>query len=119
MTLSRDDILKRPDLVSVDVPEWGGEVLLRPLSAKASMAIIGDDQPQSAVAAKLIVASLVDASGERLFSDDDVTIVEDLAAKAVLGLSREIMRLNGFGRDDIERTVGESEPSQDGGSSTA
>ena len=119
MTLSRDDILKRPELVSVDMPEWGGAVLLRPLSAKASMAIVGDDQPQSAVAAKLIVASLVDEAGETLFAEDDIGLIEDLDAKAVLRLSREIMRLNGLGGDDIERTAGESEPSQDGGSSTA
>ena len=119
MTLSRADILKGPDLISVDMPEWGGAVLLRPLSAKAAMAIIGDDQRQSAVAAKLIVASLVDESGERLFSDDDVAVVEDLDAKAVLRLSREIMRLNGLGGDDIERTAGESEPSPGEGSSIA
>ena len=120
MPLSKDEILKPVEPVSVEMPEWGGEVRVRPLSAKASMAIVSkDDEPQSTMAARLIVASLVDEAGEPLLGEDDIGAVEDLDAKGVLRLSREIMKLNGLAADEIERTAGESEPSPGEGSSIA
>ncbi len=104
--LTRDAILAAQDLVTgaVEVPEWGGTVYVRTLSAGESLAL------QEAVAEKrglapvveFVAAVTVDENGRRLFTADDV---EALKAKSVSALMRVFdagARLNVFTRHDAE-----------------
>lgn len=110
--LLKDEILKCADLPreTVAVPEWGGIVILRALTAyereRWEMDWAVPDSKRGLVAAALVAASAVDAQGGRLFAEVDI---ESLARKsgAALGrLWRVARRLSGIGpeaRDETEK----------------
>lgn len=82
--LTKEQILAADDLetVSVDVPEWGGEVLVSVMSGTArdeyeqSLFKFQSDgvakQDLSNSRAKLLAVCLVDENGNRLFSSRDI-----------------------------------------------
>jgi hypothetical protein len=116
MRLSKDDILKAEDLVSeeIDVPEWGGSVLVRGLTGRERdefEASIMERRgrrmyPNIAnVRAKLVARCCIDDSGQRLFTDFDA---EELGAKAASAMNRlydVAARLSGMTEEDIEELV--------------
>lgn len=82
--LSREDILKADDrkTVEVEIPEWGGTVLLMEMSAKerddyeVSLQTFDANgkasfNPEN-VRAKLVSACLVDENGQRMFTVNDL-----------------------------------------------
>lgn len=111
--LSRDEILGARDLkvVEVDVPEWGGVVLVSMMTGRDRDAFEAEtvtrrgkqvDVNMKDMRARLVARTVVDESGARLFSDGDV---EALAAKSSAALNRlfEVARkLNGL-TDESER----------------
>ena len=127
--LSRDDIMRADDCKteSVDVPEWGGTVLVRALSGSAR-----DDweasfvdrsgkkakvKPQN-IRARLAVRSIVDENGNRIFSDDDAERLGEKSAAALERIFVAASRLSRIGEEDIEdleKNSG-SGPSADSGS---
>ena len=109
MMLTRDQILEAPDLKTeaVQVPEWGGSVLVRSMNGadrdafEASMITTladGTRKPDMAnMRAKLVALTVVDEAGNRLF---DITDVARLALKSATALERVFIaaqRLNGIG----------------------
>lgn len=88
MSLNRDDIVKANDrkLIEVDVPEWGGSVFLGKMSLSDLLDFWGsnydeDGKPKKKdmdVMLDLLLRSLMDKNGGRLFEDTDRHI---LAAK--------------------------------------
>ena len=109
MMLTRDQILEAPDLKTeaVQVPEWGGSVLVRSMNGadrdafEASMITTlpdGTRKPDMAnMRAKLVALTVVDEAGNRLF---DITDVARLALKSASALERVFnaaQRLNGMG----------------------
>ena len=109
MMLTRDQILEAPDLKTeaVQVPEWGGSVLVRSMNGadrdafEASMITTlpdGTRKPDMAnMRAKLVALTVVDEAGNRLF---DITDVARLALKSASALERVFnagQRLNGIG----------------------
>lgn len=118
MTLSRDQILEADDLdrEQVDVPEWGGPVYVREMTAAerdAFEAEILDRKSDGEVEvdlqnirARLLVRVLCDEDGDRLFDDADI---EPLSRKsgAVMGrLFQVAQKLNGLTAQDIEEIAG-------------
>ena len=113
MVLTRDEILAARDIrvERVEVPEWGGEVLVRGLTAAERdefdlSATVERDGKRvinfQQLRARLVAMSLVDEHGKRLFSDADV---EYLAAKSGAAIGRIFdiaMRLSGLTGQDIE-----------------
>jgi hypothetical protein len=77
MKLSRDAILSAStgEIVTVSVPEWGGDVCLRQLSGAEVSAIYGKDLNSEQVTQALVVASICDESGARLFSQEDAPAI--------------------------------------------
>jgi hypothetical protein len=73
MKLDRNAILNASvgEIVTVPVPEWGGDVCLRPLSGAEVSVIYGKDMPSEQVTQALVVASICDESGARLFTNED------------------------------------------------
>ena len=74
MKLSRDAILSASvgEIVTVSVPEWGGDVCLRPLSGAEVTDIYSKDLPSEQVTRAVVVASICDETGARLFSEEDI-----------------------------------------------
>src|SRR6516162_3192004 len=95
MRLSRDDILKAADNEpeEVDVPEWGGSVLVR-----GGRRVV---DPAN-VRAKLVARCVVDDDGNRLFTDADVAELGGKSAAAMDRVYAVAARLSGMGADDQE-----------------
>lgn len=113
MTLSREEILATSIPVeTVDVPEWGGKVILRGLTS-----VERDDyeqglvetSPNGSVKAKpklhnvrasLVVRCIVDEQGERVFADADVEALGGKNAAVVDRLWDVCRRLCGMSTED-------------------
>jgi hypothetical protein len=117
MRLSRDDILKAADNEpeEVDVPEWGGSVLVRGMTGRERDAFeLSMLQPgrggrrvvdPANVRAKLVARCCVDDDGNRLFTDADVAELGGKSAAAVDRVYAAAARLSGMGADDQEDLV--------------
>lgn len=108
MSLGKDDILGAQDRPTerVHVPEWNGEVLVRTLSGSERDAFEVVAQKGKDVRASLCAACIVDESGERIFSNDDV---KALGAKSSVALDRIFwvaLRLNKVSESDVEELEG-------------
>ncbi len=127
--LSKDDILAADDLQQevVDVPEWGGAVIVRGLTGagrdayEASIVTMRGQQQSYNMAnarAKLLVRCLVDEEGRRLFTESELE-ADALGAKSGRVLDRLFAvarRLSGLTTADMEELVGNSPAGQSGGS---
>ncbi|MBI4800631.1 MAG: hypothetical protein HY794_18225 [Desulfarculus sp.] len=118
--LTKEQILAVQDLPSetVDVPEWGGGVVVRGLAAAARVAwggdafetVDGQTRAKPDFQAQLLVLCLVDAQGNRLFSDDDVPSLADKSSLVVGRLYDVAVRLSGIGTKAIEDAVKNEKP---------
>lgn len=116
MRLSRDDILKAEDRATeeVDVPEWGGSVLVRGLSGRerdifeaSLMERRGKRMvPNTAnVRAKIVARCCVDEDGVRLFSDGDVEELGEKSAAPIDKIYEVAARLSGLSDEDVDELV--------------
>lgn len=130
MTLSRDQILAASDLETreVEVPEWGGSVLVRALSGKerdayeASLMLIrGKTQiPNLAnMRAKLVARAIVDEDGKRLFTDQDVNALGLKSAAALNRVHDVVQELSGLNEGATEDAEENSDAAQSGDSTSA
>ena len=128
--LTRDAILAAPDLLTeeVSVPEWGGTVLVRGLTGTERDAfeeemITGKgknrDVNLSNFRARLIVKSVVDKSGKRLFTQADMVALGGKSAAAIQRVFQVAMRLSGMSEEDVEELTKNSEPGQSDSSISA
>ena len=125
--LDREAILSIPDIVPVlvEVPEWGGSVYVRGLTARergqfeASMVEVdrktGERRPKTGnLRARLVVIGVCDEAGRRVFSDEDIPA---LGKKAALGMERlfdTIRNLSGMTDEDLSLLEGNSLGQDDG-----
>jgi len=128
--LTRDAILAAPDMLTeeVPVPEWGGTVLVRGLTGTERDAfeeemITGKgknrDVNLSNFRARLIVKSVVDKSGKRLFTQADMVALGGKSAAAIQRVFQVAMRLSGMSEEDVEELTKNSEPGQSDSSTSA
>lgn len=113
MALTKKDILTVDDLQveEVNVPEWGGSVLVRGLTARErdqfedtvvenpgkNASINGDN-----IRSKLCVLCIVDEDGDRLFDDKDVAALGNKSAAALQRVFEVAQRLARFTNKDVE-----------------
>lgn len=114
MILKRDDILNVADLPieEIPVPEWGGSVLVRGMTGaerdafEASIVQLKGGNKSSVdmrnIRAKLVAMSLVDESGERLFSQADVELLGKKSAAALQRIFEAAQKLSGLTTADVE-----------------
>ena len=110
MILSKDQILLAEDFKTetVDVPEWGGEVIVKTMSGfsrdQFEGSIVGKNGGTNLanIRAKMVAAVLVDESGELLFNEKDVVALGKKSAKALDRVFSVAQRLNGFSEADVE-----------------
>ena len=116
MYLTRDQILAAEDLPAedVDVPEWGGVVRVRGLNGterdafEASVVEQRGKKTRVDMAnfrAKLSAKCLVDADGQRLFSERDVGLLGRKSAAALQRVFEVAQRLSGLSNEDVEELV--------------
>lgn len=112
--LSRADILASDDLVTevVEVPEWGGSVIVRPLTGSerdsyeagiflSSTGKSGEYNLQN-IRAKLAGRTMIDEDGDRLFSDTDVTVLGLKSAAALDRVFTVAQRLSRLTNADVK-----------------
>ena len=128
--LTRDAILAAPDMLTeeVPVPEWGGTVLVRGLTGTERDAfeeemITGKGKNRDVnlanFRARLIVKSVVDKGGKRLFTQADMVALGGKSAAAIQRVFQVAMRLSGMSEDDVEELTKNSEPGQSDSSTSA
>ena len=109
--LTREEILSKTKLKTqaVDVPEWGGSILVSEMNGAGRDAweqSLTERDSKGRVAnprAKLVVATVVDESGNRLFSDADIDAIGKLSSRSLTAICDVAQRLNMLLSDDLER----------------
>lgn len=116
--LTKDQILGADDRSTkeIDVPEWGGSVLCSSMSAaerdafEASMLDNKGKSDKSKLQnfrARFVAACLVDAEGNRLFSDKDVIALGRKSSSPISRLFDICRELNGMTEKDVAEIEGE------------
>lgn len=115
--LSRDQILQAQDLPTetVEVPEWGGEVIIRGLTGaerdQFEQSIVETRGKNTKVnlrniRAKLVVLCCVDEQGNRIFRDEDAEVLGRKSAVALNRVFEVAQRLSGLRPEDVEELAG-------------
>lgn len=111
--LSRDQIISANDArtESVEVPEWGGTVRVKEMSASArdafEQSLLGKDRKPSLsdARAKLAAACICDENGDLLFSQSDVATLGRKSARALDRVIGVIQRINAMSDVELEESV--------------
>lgn len=115
--LTREQILGADDRSRevVQVPEWGGEVTVAAMTGAArdaweqSMVVRqgGKVVPNLAnMRARLVAACVVDAAGQRLFTDADIVALGEKSGGALERVCRVAQRLNALTDGALEAAKG-------------
>lgn len=113
MALSRDDILRATDLPvsSVEVPEWGGTVFVRTLTAeeydefeRSTFSFDGGKKELHLenVRGRFVALCACDEDGRRLFCDDDAPELGRRSKPAIERVYEAAQRLNGVAAGSVE-----------------
>jgi hypothetical protein len=108
--LTRDVILRATDIkhIRIDVPEWGGSILVKGMNAlqrDTMMKFIDPKQepvPDSQLKAYLCAHCIVDDAGNSLFTDSDIEHLQKKNPMVLDRIANEILRLSGIGADAVE-----------------
>ncbi len=122
-TLDRAAILGASDLKgeSVHVPSWGGSVRVREMTGaerdefNEALNAEGGRKP-GMVSAALLVATCIDAAGNRMFGVEDMEVLRAKAASALDILTAVAVRINNLGPEAVDVAAKNSESDQSGDS---
>lgn len=112
--LSKSQIIAAKDqkLISVSVPEWGGDVMVRVMTGterdRFESEFVGNNKSVEMVRAKLVAKCLCDEAGERLFTEQDIPALGEKSAAVLDRLFGVCMKHNRFSKDDVEELAGNS-----------
>ena len=114
-SLTKQAILQAKDQVleRVEVPEWGGAVYVRSITARergiieADAAKFRESKGKDASFARTFTSRLAsmaicDENGERLFSDNEVDQLAGKNAAVIARISEVSQRLSGFSKEDVD-----------------
>jgi hypothetical protein len=130
MRLSKDDILKAEDNApeEIEVPEWGGSVLVRGMSGRERDAFevsmrdqrTGQRVPGALnnLRAKIAARCVVDDDGDRVFSDSDIAALGEKSAAAINRIFDVASRLSGMSEEDEKEMTANFGRGSGGGSSS-
>ncbi len=115
MTLTREQILasrhdRKP--VRLEVPEWGGDVYVRVMSA-ADQAALSEDVPRAEIPVRVIIHCLVDEMGEPILSDEDVDELSKTEFPIIMRVFAFVAKLNGLSSKELEDAMASFESAQD------
>lgn len=123
MLLTREQIIAAQDIDTIEVlvPEWGGLVLVRGLTAaqrgQFTAAIYEQRGKQQVVKlqdiqVRLCALSIVDEHGKRIFSDNDLALLAGKSAAALQHVFEAAQRLSGLSNEDVEELTKNSDETQ-------
>lgn len=106
--LTKDAILAAKDLQieTVDVPEWGGKVHIRPFNGaerdtlEAAAKHAQDDM--RGFRARIVAASICNDAGELLFEIKDIPALNNKSAAALNRVCDAALRLNHMTPEDVD-----------------
>lgn len=121
--LSKSDILAASDLETetVAVPEWGGSVMVKALSANAREELFARVNKEEMVAhqsAIIAAAFIVDETGKPVFTADDVAALGEKNQDALARVIEAGYALSGMSADAQEGMAKNSEATGDESSSS-
>ena len=102
MTLTRDDILKKHGVKTVEVEAFGGTVRVRELSAEVVLrmsALAGTEGDAAATVAlfpAIVADTVVDDAGERILTEADITSLPASAVEDIQAVAMAAMNLSGI-----------------------
>jgi len=104
MGLTRAAILEANEMqpVVVPVPEWGGDVLVRPLTLGEMSALLPKIQRDGDVSVDLVIACACDDSGVLLFSPDDADALRSKHYAAMQRVAMVALKVNRMRKEDTE-----------------
>ncbi len=121
--LNKSDILGAEDLrhEDVPVPAWGGSVRVRVMTGAErdefrSVVQSENGVPVGKFFVSLLAATLIDETGARMFSMDEIDQLAEKSAASIDLAAAVAMRLNGLGGSAVEDAVKNSESGQSGDS---
>jgi hypothetical protein len=126
--LNREAILSAQDVKdeTIDVPEWGGKVRVRAMTADARDAMeqaafmaARDKQPLAGVRARIVARCVIDEQGKLLFSDADIEALGNKSAAALDRIYDVVLRMNAMRQSDVEDLEKNSAAAPGGASSSA
>lgn len=114
-TLTKEEILAAQDLKTetVDVPEWGGQVIVRTMTGLErdrfeSSIMQGGQRNYENLRSKVVVSTVVDAEGNSLFTLKDVEALGKKAANVIDRVFTVAIRLSGMTGKEMEELAGNS-----------
>jgi hypothetical protein len=127
--LTREAILGASDIPTevVNVPEWGGAVMVRGLNAREAnrLGVAVTQQSQSNQTAaqekfpiELVALAVVDEGGQRLFSDADIEALAQKSGAALMRVFVVAQRLSGLDTVSAEQLAKNSESGPSAASSS-
>lgn len=115
MALSKDAIfaVKDSDSHEVDVPEWGGSILLRSMTGKQRNDYEHWATTQSkekvpdyrGIRERLIICCAVDENGDALFTESDLAKLAEKNSEVIDRLHTECRAICGMDEDSVEDAV--------------
>jgi hypothetical protein len=131
--LDRETILAKRNLKreTVEIPEWNGTILVRELSGAEraryeagfsdtvqgeALTIEAKSKRLENMRAKIVVLAAINEDGTHIFHDDDVGEVNELSGAALDRIFSAVMRLSGYGKEEIDKA---KKNLQDGEASTS
>jgi hypothetical protein len=88
------------EIREVDVPDWGGTVRLRTITAEEMASLSSDTKKESSVVALLVIAA-VDEDGKALFTANDFSALKKKSLRPFLQLQKIVGEMNGL--DDLKK----------------
>ena len=110
MALNKASILEAIDRqpVSVDVSEWGGNVLLAPMTGKQRHRLEATfmqkelhEWPDNYIASVLI-GNIVDECGVQVFADTDAQKLAEKNGDVLQRLLKKLLDISGLGKESVE-----------------
>lgn len=125
MTLSREDIHRAIDAraseaVPVEVPEWGGQVLIArlPFAEISALGITEGGSLDLDRMVRLLARCLVDADHNRLFTDEEAARLAEADFAAFVRVYTGALRVNGLLSAEVEEMVARFVAAQPGAASS-
>lgn len=123
----RDRIISTDDIVSemVEIPAWDVTVEVRSMSARARVRMMsraaendGELNMETLFPEIVVLCSYDPDTGERIFNDDDVSMLLDKSAGPIELLATAAMRVSGMTSDSLD-TAGKDSPSTESDDSSS
>lgn len=102
--LSAADVFAAQDRkrVEVDVPEWGGTILVQSMTGKDAASLTGASRAEGI--ARIVALSCVDEEGKPLFTVEDIGRLQEKSFGAMVRVQDVAMELNNM-TEEVEKIL--------------